>query len=308
MRVEYRLGQTACLEQREAKQHRVAHAAPHGGAQITADGDRLHQHRVDCHTDDNKKGLEAEGKQRSEIVLTHAACLLAHHSRHWDRCDGGDQVDLDHAPVGNEKHTDRNSLHGDTHKQTLEPEAEQFADLHALQSSLQPVCHGGYVDAGIADDHAGRPVDNALRHIKDAHDDVPGVRDDQHRSSGFERPLEEHPGIQIVEIVLFCDQMDQLQGHDKGEDQPGDGNDDCFRKVLDHRKNAAVPCLRGRSHIARDLTDLLVGAVEHPGQIAHDAVDQNVFQPVCDFGPQLIQCGTSFLPSRLTREGGDSGY
>ena len=67
MRVEYRLGQTACLEQREAKQHRIAHAAPHSGAQITADGDRLHQHRIDRHTDDNEKGLEAEGKQRSEM-------------------------------------------------------------------------------------------------------------------------------------------------------------------------------------------------------------------------------------------------
>ena len=158
MCVEHRLGETARFEQRKAQQNRVAHAAPHGGTQIAADGNGLHQYRIDRHADDNEKCLEAEGKQGSKIVLPHAARLLAHHGRHWNRGDRRDKVDLNHAPVGDEEHADGDGLHGDAHKQALEPQAEQFSDLHALQPCFEAACHGENDDAGVAAKAENIPV------------------------------------------------------------------------------------------------------------------------------------------------------
>ena len=92
-----------------------------------------------------------------------------------------------------------------------------------------------------------------------------------------------------MKIVLFCDKLDQLQRHHEGQDQTGDGDDDSFRKVLYHRKHAAIPCLRRCPHVAGDFSDVLIGAVEHPGQIACNAVHKDFLQPFGYAGPQSIQ-------------------
>ena len=167
--------------------------------------------------------------------------------------------------------------------------------MRVFKSKIQ----GGNVDAGISDDDAGGMADHVLRHIEYAHDDVPGVRDDQHRSSGFERPFEEHPGVQIVKIVLFRDELDQLQRHHKGQDQTGDGNNDRLRQMLYHRKDVAIPRLGRSSHVPGDLTDALIGAVEHPGQVACDAVNEDFLQPFGYAGPQSIQDWPPFRPPAL---------
>ena len=134
-------------------------------------------------------------------------------------------------------------------------------------------------------DNAGGAVDNILRHIKDAHDNIPCVGDDQDGGSGFERPFKEDPGVQIVHVVLFGNELDQLKGHYKGQNQTSDGYDHGFRQVLDHGKDASVPCLRRCADRAGNLTDPLIGAVEHTGQVAGNAVDKDFLQPVGDAGP-----------------------
>ena len=64
---------TAGLEQRKAEQDRVAHTRPDGLGNILVERDVLHQHGVDGHADNDEEGLEREGKEASEVVLTYAS-------------------------------------------------------------------------------------------------------------------------------------------------------------------------------------------------------------------------------------------
>ena len=127
--------------------------------------------------------------------------------------------------------------------------------------------HAGYVDARVRDDDAGALADHVLRHIEHRHDNVPGVRDDEHRAEGFENPLEEDPCVEIVKVVLLDDELDQLVAHDKGEDDAGDGNDHRLREVADHVENAAVPCSGRHAHLPGDLAHLGIQGIKHPGQV-----------------------------------------
>ena len=79
MGIEYGTGHAARLKEREAQQHRVAHARPDGIAHITVQGNVLHQYRVDGNTYNDKERLEAQGKQAAQVVLTHLAPLVVHH-------------------------------------------------------------------------------------------------------------------------------------------------------------------------------------------------------------------------------------
>ena len=78
--------EAAGLKEREAQKNRIAHAAPDCHNDVGFRGDILHQHRVDCHADDNEKRLKAQGKQGAQLILTHAAPFLAHHGSHRNRC------------------------------------------------------------------------------------------------------------------------------------------------------------------------------------------------------------------------------
>ena len=104
--IEDTLAQTACLEEREAKEHSVAHTSPDGADDIAADSHRLQQYSVDGDAQDDEEGLKAQGKKRSEIVLTHLSGFTVHHGRQGDRCNGSHHIDLNHAPVDNNENTD----------------------------------------------------------------------------------------------------------------------------------------------------------------------------------------------------------
>ncbi|MPN23235.1 hypothetical protein SDC9_170623 [bioreactor metagenome] len=54
---------------------------------------------------------------------------------------------------------------------------------------------------------------------------------------------------------------------------------------MNHVINAGIPCLRRRSHLRGDLSDLAIYVVEHTGQVVHNAADQYLFQP---FGNLLL--------------------
>lgn len=92
-----------------------------------------------------------------------------------------------------------------------------------------------------------------LRHVKHAHDDVPGVRHDEHRGEGLEYPLEEDERIEIVHVVAVNQHLDQLQAHDEGEDDTGDGNHDILGQTSNHAEDAAVPRLRRSAHCTGDI-------------------------------------------------------
>ena len=68
-------GNRPSLEQTEAEQHRVAHAAPYRADGVAACGDILYQHRIDGNADENEQALKAHGKQGLQIVLPGIAQL-----------------------------------------------------------------------------------------------------------------------------------------------------------------------------------------------------------------------------------------
>ncbi len=57
------LSERTCLEQREAKQHRVAHARPNRRADVLIDNHVLYKYGVDCHAYDNEKALKRQCQQ-----------------------------------------------------------------------------------------------------------------------------------------------------------------------------------------------------------------------------------------------------
>ncbi len=62
----------------------------------------------------------------------------------------------------------------------------------SMSRSFQIGKVGGNVDVHVSNDHTRSVVDDLLCHIKDAHDDIPCVRDDQNRTGGLKNPLKEH--------------------------------------------------------------------------------------------------------------------
>jgi len=66
-----------------------------------------------------------------------------------------------------------------------------------------------------------------------------------------------------VEIVSLRDHLDQLHTHDKGEDHPGNGDNDRFGKILDHGKDASVPALGRLSHFSHNLAYFGIDGIEH---------------------------------------------
>ena len=116
-------------------------------------------------------------------------------------------------------------------------------------------------------------VDDALGGVKDAHDDVPCVADNENGKRRLENPAEEHGAVEVVHIVFLCYHLYQLHAHDTGKDGRCDRQHHRFRQVLQHIENAAVPRLRGGSHIGGDFSDFGIYIVKQPGQVARDAVD-----------------------------------
>ena len=58
--------------------------------------------------------------------------------RPWMADDtSGRAVNLNHTPVGDDKDADRERPHGDTDKQTLEPQTKQRSDVHFHQPFFQ---------------------------------------------------------------------------------------------------------------------------------------------------------------------------
>lgn len=85
-----------------------------------------------------------------------------------------------------------------------------------------------------------------------------------------------------MHIVLFHNHVDQLIAHHEGENGRRNGDDNRFGQVLQHGENAAVPVLRGTAHIRRDFPDFGIDCVKQAGQVAHDTVDQDSFDPFPD--------------------------
>ena len=196
------------------------------------------------------------------------------HRGKGDRSNGGGQIYLDHPAVDDQHDADGKGIHGQAHKKGLEPQPEQFPGPQGFKLRLQIRDDTVHINGGIPDDDPGTLVDHMLPDIENPHDDVPGIRYDQHRAEGFEYPFEEHPGIHIVHIIFLCHKLDQLITHDKRQDNPGNRDDHRFGEVSDHGKDAAVPCQRRLSHFSSDLAYFGIDRIEHARQVPCDSLDE----------------------------------
>ena len=147
----------------------------------------------------------------------------------------------------------------------------------------------GKVDGGVSDDDAGGTVDDALRRLKHAHDDVPCVGHNEDGCRCLEYPLKEYPCVDVVEVIAVRDKLYQLQCHHKGEDHAGDGQDQVVREGAYHAVNIGVPRLRGAADVSRRLRDLGVDVIKEAGEVVHDAPDQQFLEPFGEFFPYQIQ-------------------
>ena len=84
-----------------------------------------------------------------------------------------------------------------------------------------------------------------------------------------------------MHVVLFQNHLNQLIYQHKGQDHARNGNDDGFRKILDHTEHAAIPALRGLSDLPGHIRDLAVYRFKNTGVLPGDRFDQALFDPVC---------------------------
>ena len=91
-----------------------------------------------------------------------------------------------------------------------------------------------------------------------------------------------------MEIITIYQQLNQLQRHYDGEDDARDGQNHGVGQIAHHIEDAAVPCLGGQAHLGGDVAHLIIYAVEHPGEVADDTADKQLFQPIRDSVKQEI--------------------
>ena len=128
-----------------------------------------------------------------------------------------------------------------------------------------------------------RPVLIISNDTGNRHSPIPCVCHNEDGTEGLENPLEEHPGIYIMQIVFLCHKLDQLITHYECQDNPGDWNDHRFREVSYHRKDAAVPIKRRLSHFTGDLAYFGIDRIEHARQVSRDSLDEQPSEPFIEF-------------------------
>ena len=74
---------------------------------------------------------------------------------------------------------------------------------------------------------------------------------DKYRYPRLEKPLKEHKGVQLVQIIFINNHADKLITKNIGNDKPRNGDDHIFRQGFYHGKYAAVPALRGLAYLCR---------------------------------------------------------
>ena len=137
MRSEDGFRHRAGLEQAETEQNGVAHNAPNGVDGIPGNRYRLYQHGVNRHADEDEKALKTQCKQAFQVVLPHVRLLVVAPCCHGDGRKAYHAVNLDHAPVHDDKNDDAQDPHGDADEETLQEQPEQGSYVHLHQARLQ---------------------------------------------------------------------------------------------------------------------------------------------------------------------------
>ena len=83
----------------------------------------------------------------------------------------GRAVDFNHSSVDDHKNHDGQDAHGDTDKEGLQKQPEQWADIHAHHAGLQ-YRQADIVDPCVAGNNAAGICHHLLGHIEHSHDDI----------------------------------------------------------------------------------------------------------------------------------------
>jgi hypothetical protein len=104
-----------------------------------------------------------------------------------------------------------------------------------------------------------------LRQVEHAHNDIPGIRYEHHGYHGLKHPLEENPGVYVMERVFIYHNLNELVTHNKGQDDARNRENDGFRKALYHTEYAAIPAGRRHTNFPGDFTYFGIHRIEHAG-------------------------------------------
>ena len=97
---------------------------------------------------------------------------------------------------------------------------------------------------------------------------------------------------------MIDNHLDQFVTGDNRKDNACNRDNDRFRHIPNHREYPRREIRRGCSHLRRNIANLLVDCIKHPGQMIHNPADQHFFQPFGNRFPDKIHpAATSFLPA-----------
>lgn len=241
MCIEYALCQAPGSEQRKAQDDCVRRHGKERRVDVVRDDHVVYKHGVDADAHHNEKALECQGKQAPEIVCADAAPFPVRHRRKGDGRDADGQVDLDHPAVEDDRYEDGHDLKAEADQQRFDCKAQQLPNLHGFHAGAYGVQCGCNIDARAAANDPSRSADNMLPDVEDRHHDVEGVGEQVNRNRRLEKPPEKHPCVHVMHVVSLRDHRDQLIAEDKGNDDPGDGDDHVVGQPPHHGIDAAVP-------------------------------------------------------------------
>ena len=140
----------------------------------------------------------------------------------------GRAVNLNHSPIEDDCNENGHNLETQADHQRFYGQAKQLTDTHCFKAASHGIEGGLYVDIGIAADYSGSSRNDILTDVEYRHHDVKGIGYEVDRDCGLEEPLEEHPCVHLVHIVLFRYHGNKLVTQHKGNDDTGDGDYHAF--------------------------------------------------------------------------------
>lgn len=123
------------------------------------------------------------------------------------------------------------------------------------------------------------PADYGLPDIKYRHRDRKGMADDPDCHPHLEKVFKEHPGVDVVHVVLFRQHGDQLITKYKCDNHTSNRYNDRLGKILYHAVNAAIPALRCLPNLSSNLTGLFIDIGIHCCQVGTYHACQKIPHP-----------------------------
>ena len=175
---------------------------------VVCDDHAVDQHRIDADADHDEKALKCQSEQAFQIVRADAAPFAVAHGCNGNRRNAHGAVNLNHAPVENDRNEDRHNFETQADQKRFYRQSEQFSDAHVLHAGTHLRNRRININAGVAVDDSCCTGNHVLPDVEYCHHDVKRVGHEIDRHSRLEKPLEEHPCVLIVQIVFFPDSSD----------------------------------------------------------------------------------------------------